>query len=192
MIGEIGRLRLDRVGVLHPQRILRDIGQHVAVQQHRALGDAGRAAGILQEGDVVAADLGRLEGLAGAVFSASLNLTWPGSDQSGTIFFTRRTTKLTSMPLRPSRSPIAATTTCLTGGFRDHRLQRRGEILQDDDRFGAGILELVLELARRVERIDVDHGVAGPQRAIIAMGYCSTLGIMIATRAPSRCPVDCR
>ena len=33
-----------------------------------------------------------------------------GSDQAGTIFLTRRTTKLTSRPLSPIRSPMAATT----------------------------------------------------------------------------------
>ncbi len=46
--------------------------------------------------------------------TASLKLTWPGSDHAGTIFFTRRTTRLTSRPFRPSRSPIEPTTTCLT------------------------------------------------------------------------------
>ena len=48
---------------------------------------------------------------------------------------------------------------------RDHLLQRRGEILEDHDRFGAGVLELVLELARRVQRIDVHDDVAGTQHA---------------------------
>ena len=43
--------------------------------------------------------------------------------------------------------------------------QRGGEVLEDDDRLGAGILELVLELARRVERIDVHHRHAGAQDA---------------------------
>ena len=48
--------------------------------------------------------------------TAALNLTWPGSDQAGTIFFTRRTTKFTIGPLgKPSRSPIAATTTVRKG-----------------------------------------------------------------------------
>src|SRR5262249_19191337 len=38
------------------------------------------------------------------------------------------------------------------------------EILDDDDYFGARIGELVLELARRVERVDVDHRAPGAQR----------------------------
>ena len=55
------------------------------------------------------------------------------------------------------------TMTCLTAVLRDHLLHGGGEILQHDDRLGAGILELMLELARGVERIDVDHRIAGAQ-----------------------------
>jgi len=44
--------------------------------------------------------------------SAALKVVCPGSDQAGTIL--RRTMKSTIGPLgKPSRSPIAATTTCL-------------------------------------------------------------------------------
>ena len=39
------------------------------------------------------------------------------------------------------------------------------EVLDDDDDLGAGVDELVLELARGVERVDVDDGAAGAQRA---------------------------
>jgi hypothetical protein len=46
-----------------------------------------------------------------------------------------------------------------------HLLQHRGEVLQDDDRLGARVAQLVLELARGVEGIDVDDGTAGAQRA---------------------------
>ena len=55
------------------------------------------------------------------------------------------------------------TMTCLTAVLADHLLHRGGEILQHDDRLGAGILELVFEFARGVERIDVHHRVAGAQ-----------------------------
>ena len=39
-----------------------------------------------------------------------------------------------------------------------------GEVLQDDDGFGARILELVLQFARRVEWIAVNNDIAGTQR----------------------------
>ena len=48
---------------------------------------------------------------------------------------------------------------------RDALLQRGGEVLDDDDGLGAGVLELVLQLARRVQRVDVDHHQAGAQDA---------------------------
>src|SRR3712207_8972825 len=38
-----------------------DVGEDVPVQQHRALRHAGRAAGVLEEGDVVVADLEGLQ-----------------------------------------------------------------------------------------------------------------------------------
>jgi len=48
---------------------------------------------------------------------------------------------------------------------RLHLLQHRSEILEDDDHFRARVLELMLELARGVERIHVHHHAAGAQRA---------------------------
>ena len=49
--------------------------------------------------------------------SASLKLTEPGNEKAGTIFFTRRTTRLTMTPLKPSSSPRLETITCLTVVF---------------------------------------------------------------------------
>ena len=49
--------------------------------------------------------------------------------------------------------------------LRDHLLRRVREVLDDDDHLGAAVGELVLELARGVERIDVDHRAAGAQDA---------------------------
>jgi hypothetical protein len=53
----------------------------------------------------------------------------------------------------------------LDRGLRDRLLQRRGEILQQHDHLGAGVLDLVLELARRIERVHVHHDAAGAQHA---------------------------
>ena len=63
---------------------------------------------------------------------------------------------------------MLVTITCRTLVLRDHFLHRLREILDDDDQFGARIGQLVLELARRVERVDVDHraaGAEGPEQA---------------------------
>ena len=47
---------------------------------------------------------------------------------------------------------------------RDLR-QRRGDAAEDHDRLAARVGQLVLEFARRVQRIDVDHGHPGTQDA---------------------------
>lgn len=51
-------------------------------------------------------------------------------------------------------------------GAGDDLLDRMGKVFQHEDRLGAGIDQLMLELARRVERIDVDDRVAGPEDAV--------------------------
>ena len=84
---------------------------------------------------------------------------------AGIIFFTRRSTRSTMMPLKPSSSPMLVTITRADLGPADDLLHGAREILDDDDHLRAGVGELVLELARRVQRIDVDHRAAGAQRA---------------------------
>ena len=50
-------------------------------------------------------------------------------------------------------------------GVLEDLLQRGREVLHDHDGFGAGVLELMLQLAWRVERIHVDHDHARAQDA---------------------------
>jgi hypothetical protein len=51
----------------------------------------------------------------------------------------------------------------LHGGAGKRLLERRGEILQHDHRLGAGVLQLVLQLVRGIERVHVDGDEARPQ-----------------------------
>jgi len=51
----------------------------------------------------------------------------------------------------------------LGGHALDDLLQHRGEVLDDEDGLGAGVLELVLEFTRRVERVHVHDDEARPQ-----------------------------
>jgi hypothetical protein len=53
----------------------------------------------------------------------------------------------------------------LDGRVGNAALQRGGKVLDDDDGLGAGVLELVLQLARRVQRVDVDHHKACAQHS---------------------------
>ena len=90
----------------------------------------------------------------------------PSIRHAGTIFFTCLMTRLTIQRFGAgSRSPSWVVITCSIGVFREHLLQNAGEVLENDDGLGAGVLQLVLELARRVQRIDVHHGHAGAQHA---------------------------
>ena len=126
-----------------------------AVREDRALGNAGRAAGILEDGDILALDGRRGKGLARA--------------------FGQRGPEGRVARQRPCRHHFAAHDKIDDGPLHgaqhvahagdDHVLDLRlgqgllqdgGEILEHDDGQRAGILQLMLELARRVERVDVD------------------------------------
>ena len=48
---------------------------------------------------------------------------------------------------------------------RDGLLERAGEVFDDDDRLGAGVLERMMNLARRIERVDVHDRHARAQDA---------------------------
>ncbi len=159
------RPRLFRIGAFDPDRVLRDIGQDVAVQQRRALGDAGRAAGILQEGDVVRALFDRLQpgSRAGGERVVEGKVAWQGPGRNHLLHVPHD--QIDDQPLEAEQVAHRGDHDMLDLGARDHRLQRGGEILQDHDRFGAGIVELVFQFARRVERVDVDHRETGAQRA---------------------------
>jgi len=111
---------------------------------------------------------------------------------AGTIFFTLRTTKLTSAPLAaPSRSPIAATTTCFTGvlaitcssvcaKFSRITIALAPESLSwcsSSRGVYSGLTFTTTRPARRTPNS--------------ATGYCSTLGIISATRSPFCRPCAC-
>ncbi|MNY73663.1 hypothetical protein D3C86_2125030 [compost metagenome] len=48
-------------------------------------------------------------------------------------------------------------------GARQHLLQRGGEVFEDQDGFRAGVVQLVFQLARRIQRVYVNHDHARPQ-----------------------------
>ena len=135
---------------------LQHIGDQIAMQQYRALGDAGGAAGILQEGDVVGSDRNARERQLAA-----------GGDR--VVEFGRARQRVGRHHLldvphhrvdqrafqRAEHVAHAGDHHVLNIGVRQRLLQHRGEILQHDDGFGAAILELEFQLARLVQRIDV-------------------------------------
>ena len=151
---------------LHPRRGLLEVRDHVAVRQHRRPW-ARRSCRPCTAGTrcrPVVSGTGS-SGSLRPTASAALNGTAPSICHGGTIFFPYLTTRFVSSALiGGKRSPSL-------GG--DHRLDRRPlddlldgvrEILEHDDRLRAGVVELVLELAARVERVAVDDHQAGAER----------------------------
>ena len=93
--------------------------------------------------------------------STSLKAMAPGSAQAGTIFLTWRITKFVIGPFgKPSRSPMPVTMTCLTGvrASTCWSVAQAFSKITIDGR--AGVVQLVLEFARGVERVDVDDRAA--------------------------------
>ena len=97
---------------------------------------------------------------------ASLNRTAPGSEYGGHHLLDPPHREIGDGTLRETEQVADRGDDDVPDrGLRDHLLQRDGEVLEDHDRLGAGIPELVLELARRVERVDVHDDAARAQCA---------------------------
>ena len=153
-------------GRREPDPVLQQRGDDVAVREHRALGHAGGAAGVLQEGDV---------GVARAAACVSV-LPLPASSTSLKRDRARQLVgrhhllhlahhQVHEQALQAEHLAERGDDDVLQRRLRAHLLQHVAEVLEDHDRLGARVLQLVLELARRVERVDVHHRAAGAQRA---------------------------
>ncbi len=98
--------------------------------------------------------------------SAARSVMAPSMRHAGTIFLTCLMTKLTSQRFGiGSRSPICVVITCSTAVLPMTCCRDLGEVLDDDDGLGAGVLQLVFEFAGGVQRIDVNHRHPGAQDA---------------------------
>ena len=73
-------------------------------------------------------------------------------------------------------SPTPVTSTCFRLRLAQHLLHDMAEILEHDDGRGAGILQLVAQLIRGVERIGVDHHEAGAKRTEHRDGILQHIG----------------
>ncbi len=143
---------------------LQHIGDEVAVKQRRALRNAGGAAGILQEGDVVGTELGvgQRAPLAGRERVIEAHCAGQRIGRHHLLDLAHHEVGDRAFQ---SAEHVAdrGDDDVLDLGLRQRLLQHAGEILQHDDGLGAGIGELEFEFARLVERIDVDDREAGAQ-----------------------------
>lgn len=150
----------------HQRLALQHVGHQVAVGQHGALGDPGGAAGVLQHGDVVGLRRGFLERLAGA----------PGQ-RVGQLGGLRQAVgrhhlldvldhEVDDEALQ-RRQDVAdfGDDHLLDAGLRQYALDQVGHVGQADHRLGAGVVELVFQFARGVQRVGVDHDEAGAHGA---------------------------
>ncbi len=150
-----------------PRGRLQHVGDHVAMGQHRALRDAGRAAGVLQESDVVVIDLDVRQLAEPAerkrIFEAHLvldairrhELLDVTDDEIGD-----QRLRETEHVAERGRDDVLD-----RRRMRQHFGDRRREVVEHDERAGAGVVELMLELARCVERIGVHDRQPGAQDA---------------------------
>ena len=152
-------------GAIDAEALL-DVGNHVAMSQHGPFGEAGGATGVLQEGEIVVGDL-RLDVLQETPLGEGL--THGGG--VGQIVFRHQLLdvldhEVDQGPLgQPQVIPHPGQDNVLDRGVVDHLFQGMGEVGDDDDGFGTGIFELMLQLARGIERVNVDHDHAGAQDA---------------------------
>ncbi len=136
------------------------------MRKHRALRDAGRASGVLQERDIFKSQRNRVQRLAAAFLQRILE-----RDRVRNLPVRHHFLHVLDDKIRQHRLDRRKHVADLRRDHRphagavEHLLQGICEVLEHDDRHGARVLQLVLQFARRVERIDVDDGQPGAQRA---------------------------
>ena len=136
-------------GIRHERLELLGIGDQVAVRQRGALRKPGGSAGILQEEEIVAAQRHRREGELRALRERI-------GERDGVLepCVHRRTgQRRAGAVAEPDADDL------LDRGLADDLGERRRHAVEDDDGLDAGVVELMLELARRIERVHVHlHG----------------------------------
>ena len=139
----------------HERLELLDVGDEVAVRQRSPLGQPGGATGVLQEQQVVAFELDRPEG---HVLALRQRLVEAHRRRKPRIDWRARQRGCAAVAdaYRDDR---------LHAGLADDLGERRRRAVEDDDHFDSRIVELVLELAWRVQRVYVHLHPAGARDA---------------------------
>ncbi len=143
---------------LQPGIVLQDVGDNVAMEQRRAFRNSGGAAGILQERDIVGTDrwLVQRQLAARGKSIVERNRAWNRKRRHHLLDLAHD--EIDDDALEAEQVAHGAHDDVLDVRLRQHLFERARKVFQNDDRFRAGIRELVFELTRRIERIDVHNG----------------------------------
>ena len=155
-----------------PQVDLRGVGEQVGVAEHRAFGDAGSAAGVLQHRHVVGFGV-----VAGKRQLAPDFQQFFEGDDTRQVVFRHQFGDVAHVEIddgRPERAHFVAVAgnddVAQARHLRAHAGDAAGEILREDDAAHAAVVQLMLQLARGVERIDVHRDHARQHAAVEADG----------------------
>ena len=154
----------------HDRRIpgfgLQHIGNHIAMQQHRPLGDAGGAPGVLQHRHIIGFGFRALKAGLGAPCQCLVEAHGAGQ--------AKWRHHLLDLAHHVVHQGALQGAELVAHGTQHHVFDRRGgqaflegagKVFDDDNRLRAAVFELVFQLARRVERVDIHDHHAGSQNA---------------------------
>ncbi len=142
------------------------VRHQIAVGEHRALGQAGGAAGVLQHGDVIEADVQRFDAQAAAHAQRAFERGRLRQRILGNQFL-HFADHGVDQPAFGGGHQVAHLRfdQILDVGVGQHFLDFLSEQIQVDQCACTGILELVAHFPWRVQRVGIDHDQPGAQRA---------------------------
>ncbi len=150
----------------HPRVALLQIGDEIAMREFGAFRRAGRAAGILQQSQIVRPEIDRPQRRPPAKaqgFGKRNRVFQVEARRRALHIFDDEINKLGAGRAEQVADPHGDDMP--HGRAIDDLSQCAGEILQDDNGFRLGIAQLMLEFARAIERVDIDDDIAGAERA---------------------------
>jgi hypothetical protein len=146
-----------------PDLGLEHVSNKIAMEQHRAFSDACRAAGVLQKSNVLGGHFCFVVVQPRTRRQHSIEALMPRQIPRGHHVLHVSHDKVDQQPLRTQSVAHSRDHDVFDGRVLHDCLQHRRKVFQDNDDFRAGVLQLVFEFTRRVERVDIDDDGARAQ-----------------------------
>ena len=125
------------------------------MSENCALGNARRAAGILQKGDIAAGQIDGFQRRVARLFQHALVADRLRKRIRRNELLDLAHHEIDDVTLEAQEIAHRGNDHMLHIGFRQRLLDHMGEVFQDEQRFRAGILQLVFEFTRGIQRIDI-------------------------------------